>query len=105
MPVFVTCATGFIGSGVVPELIGAGPPVVDLAPSDASAAALAKAGAEVHHPSLDDLGSLRSAAADSDGVIHLAFIHDFANFSASATTNYRVIETLLSTLRRAEPCE
>jgi nucleoside-diphosphate-sugar epimerase len=99
MRIFVTGATGYIGTAVVRELLDAGHKVVGLTRSDNGAAVLKEAGAEVHHGSLDDLDSLHSGAAAADGVIHLAFKHDFSDFAGSLATDLRAVETIGAALK------
>jgi nucleoside-diphosphate-sugar epimerase len=94
MRIFLTGATGFIGSAIVPELIGAGHRVVGLSRSDAGTDALTRAGAEVFRGDVNDFDRLRTAAAGADGVIHAAFNHDFSNLKQHSEEDRKVIETL-----------
>ncbi|KQX38187.1 NAD-dependent dehydratase [Devosia sp. Root436] len=94
MQVFLTGATGYIGSRIVPELIAAGHEVLGLTRSDQGAVELARAGAKVHRGSLEDPETLASGAAQADAVIHTAFDHDFSNFLANCEKDRRVIEAM-----------
>ena len=98
MRVFLTGATGFIGSAIVQELLSAGHQVLGLARSDAAAETLARLGAQAHRGELADTAGLASAARACDGVIHTAFIHDFAAHAAAAETDRQAVTAMLGAL-------
>jgi nucleoside-diphosphate-sugar epimerase len=102
MRVFLTGATGFIGSRIVPELLAAGHQVLGMTRSDAGAAALVAQGAQAHRATLEDLDSIRAGAEQADAVIHTAFDHDFSNFVANCEKDGRVITALGDALRGTE---
>src|ERR1700739_4557822 len=94
MRVFITGAAGFIGTATTKELIANGHTVLGLARSDANAKALEQLGAEVHRGSLQDLDSLRNGAKQTDGTIHLAFIHDFSRFAENGQIDKHAIDAM-----------
>jgi nucleoside-diphosphate-sugar epimerase len=102
MRIFVTGATGFIGSALVPELIQAGHQVLGLTRSEEGAERLRKAGAEVLHGNIEDLDSLRKGAAQADGVVHLAFNHDFSRFQQNCEDDRNAIEAMAEVLRGSD---
>lgn len=102
MRVFVTGASGWIGSAVTDELLANGHEVVGLARSDEAAAALTAKGATAHRGSLDDLDSLASAATTTDGVIHLAFKHDFTDYAGAGRSERAAVQRMLDTLQGSD---
>jgi nucleoside-diphosphate-sugar epimerase len=102
MRIFLTGATGFIGSRIVPELLAAGHQVLGMTRSDHGAQALEMAGAQVHHATLEDLASIRAGAEQADAVIHTAFDHDFSRFVANCDKDRQVIEALGSVLKGSD---